>query len=73
VPRPRREWFPEASAFTVEQTPTRQRRNGRRAAVIAGFRNGLPELEKPYAYRGTGEDVMAGSYGDPLLDAPYDF
>lgn len=33
-------------------------------------RNGLPE-SPPYAYRGTGEDQMAGRYDDPLLDEPY--
>jgi len=31
------------------------------------------EVRKPYAYRGTGADVLAGSYGDARLDAPYDF
>lgn len=28
------------------------------------------ERRKPYAYRGTGEDIYLGTYGDPLLDAP---
>ncbi len=32
-------------------------------------RNGLPE-GAPYVYRGTGEDIYLGSYGDPLLDEP---
>jgi hypothetical protein len=42
--------------------------------VTALPRNGLPEPgERPYVYRGTGADVLAGSYGDPLLDAPDDF
>ena len=36
-------------------------------------RNGLPERPVPYVYRGTGDDVMAGQYGDPLLDGPDDF
>ena len=49
------------------------RRHAPRGLVTALPRNGLPELEKPYVYRGTGADVMAGSYGDPLLDAPDDF
>jgi hypothetical protein len=35
--------------------------------VTALPRNGLPELP-PYVYQGTGADVLAGSYGDPLLD-----
>ena len=36
------------------------------------IRNNQPPL-RPYVYRGTGADVMAGSYGDPRLDAPDDF
>ncbi len=32
-------------------------------------RNGLPEVA-PYVYRGTGDDVLQGTYGDPLLDEP---
>lgn len=43
-----------------------------RNTLPRGFRNGLPALP-PYAYRGTGEDVLQGTYGDPLLDEPYDF
>ena len=44
-----------------------------RGLTVALPRNGLPERTALYRYRGTGEDVMAGSYGDPLLDAPDDF
>jgi hypothetical protein len=40
--------------------------------VTARPRNGLPVLP-PYVYGGSGADVLAGSYGDPLLDAPDDF
>ena len=43
-----------------------------RAPTVALPRNGLPE-PRAYPYRGTGDDVMAGQYDDPLLDAPYDF
>ena len=44
-----------------------------RRLLVALPRNGLPEQTALYRYRGTGEDVLAGSYGDPLLDAPDDF
>ncbi len=37
--------------------------------VAALPRNGLPEPRR-YVYKGTGEDIMAGSYGDPDLDGP---
>ena len=38
-----------------------------RGTVPTAFRNGLPD-RVDYVYNGTGEDVMAGSYGDPRLD-----
>ena len=41
--------------------------------VTALPRNGLLGQPKPYVYRGTGEDQLAGRYGDPALDADYDF
>ena len=45
-----------------------------RGRIVALPRNGLPEPGgNPYVYRGTGVDVLAGSYGDPLLDAPDNF
>jgi hypothetical protein len=42
---------------------------GQRGTVPTGFRNGLPEF-RPYAYRGTGKDIYAGTYGSRWLDAP---
>ena len=33
----------------------------------------LMELRRDYVYRGDGEDIWAGEYDDPRLDAPDDF
>ena len=80
MPKPRHEWQPEATPVSIEATPTRRRRQGSRAAVPTGFRNGMPEPLDPtspyrkwYAYGGDGEDLWAGAYDDPALntdDAP---
>jgi hypothetical protein len=76
--------LPLAASITLEPTTRdeaayqRMRRAGRfapghtaRGTVPTGFRNGLPEPVH-YAYRGTGVDVLLGSYGDPRLDKPDD-
>ena len=80
MPKPRREWQPEATPVSIEATPTRRRREGSRAAVPTGFRNGMPESLDPtspyrkwYMPAAGAVDQLEGQYGDPLLDAPYDF
>ena len=45
-------------------------RAGSSGTVPTGFRNGLP-VPVRYAYRGTGEDIYLGTYGDEWLDKPY--
>ena len=39
-----------------------------RGLVVALPRNGLPERTALYRYRGTGVDVLAGTYEDPRLN-----
>jgi hypothetical protein len=83
---PRRETrrpLPAVVAFTLESSTrdeaayARRRRHGVQGpgkgssgTMPVEARNGLPELV-PYTYRGSGADLLAGSYGDPKLDAPY--
>jgi hypothetical protein len=59
------EWYRERA-----DSQQRSRRNAH-LPVVALPRNGLPE-PGGYAYGGTGEDQLAGSYGDQWLDEPDD-
>jgi hypothetical protein len=72
----RRDWEPRATSLTIEylgNTAEARKRNrdGKPQTVIRESRNGLPE--PCYAYRGTGEDIYLGTYGDPWLDTPRDW
>ena len=63
------EWYRE---LELDRGPREPRYTEHPVAVRP--RNGLPEdAAKPYAYRGTGEDQLLGTYGDKWLDQPRDW